>query len=71
MIEVCAVHKVPLVLIERNDLDLVQWLLDKRPKREAHVLLWPVTEVDAVQVPLRLMSVDLLPLCPSVLSGLL
>lgn len=60
MIKVRAVHEVSLVFIERDDLHLVHWLLYERAKGEAKVLLRPVTEIHAVQVPLRLVRVDLL-----------
>jgi hypothetical protein len=60
MIKVRAMHKVSLVLIKSDYLHFVYRLFYEGTKGEAKVFLWPVTEIHPVQVPLRLMSVDLL-----------
>lgn len=63
MFEVRAVLKIALFLVQSDDFDLVGRVLDEGAKGEAEVFLGPVAEVYRVQVPLRLMRVNLLLFC--------
>ena len=59
MLKVRAMLKVPLILIQLDDFDLILQVLAVRAEGKAEVLLLSIAEIYRIQGPLRLMSVYL------------
>lgn len=63
MLELTAVHKLALILVELDYFYLVLYIFEKGAKTKSEVLLRPIAKIDRIQGPLRLMLIDLLSLC--------
>lgn len=67
VLKVCAVLKIPFVLVQLNYFDLIADVFAVWAESEAEVFLLSVAEIDRVEWPLGLMCVYLLPLSRSLL----